>query len=64
MEIKLRRGGEGLDPISRILYLRETDWSFLNPKEEDQCDYNTLDNIEAAAMRLLRALVRQEQVYV
>ena len=64
MEIKLKRGGEGLDPISRILYLRDTDWNFLNPKEEDQCDYNTLDNIEAAAMRLLKALVRQEQVYV
>ena len=64
MEIKLKRGGEGLDPISRILYLRDTDWNFINPKEEDQSDYNTLDNIEAAAMRLLKALVRQEQVYV
>ena len=64
MEIKLRRGGEGLNPISRILYLRDTDWSFLNPKESDQCDYNSLENIEQAARRLLKALVRQEQVYV
>ena len=64
MEIKLKRGGEGLDPISRVLYLRNTDWNFLNPKEEDQCDYNSLNNIEAAARRLLKALVRQEQVYV
>jgi single-stranded-DNA-specific exonuclease len=64
MEIKLKRGGEGLDPISRVLYLRGTDWSFLEPKESDQCDYNSLDNIEAAARRLLKALVYQEQVYV
>ena len=64
MEIKLRRGGEDLDPISRILYLRDTDWHFLEPKEDDQLDYNNLDNIEAAARRLLKALVRREQVYV
>ena len=64
MEIKLKRGGEGLDPISRVLYLRGTDWSFLEPKESDQCDYNSLDNIETAARRLLKALVYQEQVYV
>lgn len=64
MEIKLKRGGEGLDPISRVLYLRDTDWSFLEPKESDQCDYSTLNNIEAAARRILKAVVRQEQVYV
>lgn len=64
MEIKLRRGGEDLDPISRILYLRDTDWNFLNPKESDQCDYNSLENIEAAAKRLLKALVYQEDVYI
>lgn len=64
MEIKLKRGGEGLDPISRILYLRGTDWNFLKPKKEDQCDFNDLDNITIAARRLLKALVRQEKVYV
>ena len=64
MEIKLRKGGEGLDPISRILYLRDTDWHFLNPVKDDQCDYNSLNNIEAAAKRLLKALVYQEDVYV
>ena len=64
MEIKLKRGGEQLDPISRILYLRDTDWHFLEPKEDDQCDYNSLNNIEAAARRLLKALVYQEDVYV
>ena len=64
MEIKLKRGGEGLDPISRVLYLRGTDWNFLEPKESDQCDYKTLDNIDAAARRILKAVVRQEKVYV
>lgn len=64
MEIKLRKGGEGLDPISRILYLRDTDWHFLEPNKNDQCDYNSLENIEAAAKRLLKALVYKEQVYI
>ena len=60
MEIKLRKGGEGLDPISRVLFSRGTNWHFLNPSEDDQCDYKTLDNIETAARRLLRALVYKE----
>lgn len=64
MEIKLKRGGEGLDPISRVLYLRDTDWHFLNPSENDQLDCYDLDNIEQAARRMLKALVRQETVYV
>ena len=64
MEIKLKRGGEGLDPISRILFSRDTNWHFLNPSENDQLDYYGLDNIEQAARRMLKALVRQEIVYV
>ena len=64
MEIKLRKGGEGLDPISRILFSRDTNWHFLNPSENDQLDYYGLDNIEQAARRMLKALVRQEIVYV
>lgn len=64
MEIKLRRGGEGMDTIERILYLRGTDESFLYPDAAYENDYRTLDNIESAARRLLRALVKQEHVYV
>lgn len=64
MEIKLRRGGEEMDTIERILYLRGTDESFLYPDPIYENDYKTLDNIETAARRLLKAIVRQEKVYV
>ena len=64
MEIKLRYGGENLDPISKILYTRDTDWSFLKPSPDDELPPEDLDNIEAAARRILSALVHQEQVYV
>lgn len=64
MEIKLRRGFEGADPIEKILYTRGTDYSFLNPSKDDEIPYTELDNIELAARRILKAVVRQEQVYV
>lgn len=64
MEIKLRFGGEDLAPMERILYLRGTDMHFLHPSQADELDYHDLDNIELAARRILKALVRQEQVYV
>lgn len=64
MEIKLRRGGEGMDTMERILYLRGTDESFLYPDQTDEIDYKNLDNIELAARALLKALVHQEVVYV
>ena len=64
MEIKLRRGGEGMDTMERILYLRGTDESFLYPDQTDEIDYKNLDNIELAARALLKALVYQEVVYV
>lgn len=64
MDLKLRKGGEGLDPIAKILYVRDTDFGFLNPSKDDELPYSDLDNIELAARRLLKALVHQEQVYV
>ena len=64
MDLKLRKGGEGLDPIAKILYVRDTDFGFLNPSQDDELPFENLDNIEAAARRLLKALVHQEQVYV
>lgn len=64
MDLKLRKGGEGLDPIAKILYVRDTDFGFLNPSQDDELPFEDLDNIEAAARRLLKALVHQEQVYV
>jgi len=64
MEIKLRRGGEEMDTMERILYLRGTDESFLYPDQTDEIDYKNLDNIELAARALLKALVHQEVVYV
>ena len=64
MEIKLKRGGEDLAPIEKILYTRGADYSFLHPQPSDELDYHTLDNINEAARRILKAVVRQEQVYV
>ena len=64
MEIKLKRGFEDWDTMGRILMLRGTDYGYLNPNPGDEIDYKKLTNIEAAARRLLKALVRQEQVYV
>lgn len=64
MEIKLKRGFEDWDTMGRILKLRGTDYGYLNPSPGDEIDYKELNNIEAAARRLLRALVHQEDVYV
>lgn len=64
MEIKLRKGYEDWDTMGRILKLRGTDYGYLNPNPGDEIDYRKLNNIETAARRLLKALVRQEQVYV
>lgn len=64
MEIKLRRGGENLSAIEKILYTRDTDWSFLKPDEHDALPPTDLENIDAAARRILKALVHQEQVYI
>lgn len=64
MDLKLRKGGEGLDPIAKILYTRDTDYGFLNPSPNDELPYTDLENIEAAARRILKAVVHQEKVYV
>ena len=64
MEIKLKKGGEELDTLARILYLRQTDERFLHPSIDDELPYKDLDNIELAAKRLLKALVYQERVYI
>ena len=64
MDLKLKKGGEGLDPIAKILYVRDTDFGFLHPSQEDELPFEGLDNIETAARRLLKALVHQENVYV
>lgn len=64
MEIKLKRGFEDWDTMGRILKLRGTDYGYLNPSPGDEIDYKELNNIEAAARRLLSALVHQEDVYV
>ena len=64
MEIKLRRGFENEDPITKILYTRGTDYKFLNPSKEDEIPCDELDNIELAARRILKAIVYQEKVYV
>ena len=64
MEIKLRRGGEDMDTMARILYLRGTDEAFLYPDAADEIEYTLLDNVELAARRLLKALAMQEKVYV
>lgn len=58
MEIKLKRGGENLAPIEKILYTRGADYSFLHPQPSDELDYHTLDNINEAARRILKAVVR------
>ncbi len=64
MEIKLKRGGEDLPPIERVLYLRGAASGFLHPCKNDELSYKDLDNVEDAARRILKAVVRQEQVYV
>ena len=64
MDLKLRRGFEDENPIAKILYTRGTDYRFLNPSQEDELPYTDLLNIEAAARRILQAVVRQEKVYV
>lgn len=64
MEIKFKHGFENFDPIERVLLLRGTDMTFLYPNRNNELSYESLNNIEAAARRLLRALVHRENVYV
>ncbi len=64
MEIKLRQGGSDLQPMAKVLYLRDVDWGFLNPTAEDEISYTEMENVERAARRLLKALVYRENVYI
>ncbi len=70
MIFKLRESSPLIkDPIERLLYTRgletrEDMQLFLEPNSSAEIDYHQLDNIELAARRLLKALVRQEEVYV
>lgn len=64
MEIKLRTGGEDLSPINKILYTRGTDYSFLQPNKDSELPLESLDNIELAAKRILKAVAYREEVYV
>ena len=64
MEIKLRQGGSDLQPMAKVLYLRDVDWGFLNPTAEDEISYTKMENVERAARRLLKALVYRENVYI
>lgn len=69
MELKLRKPVKYYGTIKQILYTRgfETEEEmdlFLNPRVNAEHNYQLLDNIELAARRILKALVRQEKVYV
>jgi len=69
MELKVREQIKGLGTIEQILYSRgfyttkEMDL-FLHPSSSAEHPYIQLDHVESAARRILRALVRQEQVYI
>lgn len=60
MDLKLKQGGDGLNPIAKILFVRDTSFRFLHPKQDDELPYTDLENIDIAARRILKAIVRQE----
>lgn len=69
MELRLRKPIKYYGTIEQLLYTRgfktkeEMDL-FLNPRVNAEHNYQLLDNIEIAARRILKALVRQEKVYI
>ena len=69
MEFKLRTNKKYNSTIEQLLYARgfklpdEMDL-FLYPRNSAEYNYLRLDNIEIAARRILKSLVRQEQVFL
>ena len=69
MEFKLRTNKKYNSTIEQLLYARgfelpnEMDL-FLHPRNSAEYNYLRLDNIEIAARRILKSLVRQERVYI
>jgi len=69
MELKLREQVKGLGTIEQLLYTRgfytqKERELFLYPTSSATHSYESLTNTKVAAKRILRALVKQERVYV
>lgn len=69
MEFKLRTNKKYNSTIEQLLYARGFEFPeemdlFLHPRNSAEYNYLRLDNIEIAARRILKSLVRQELVYI